>query len=65
MSSSQDTKQALIEDKVITDVLPGNLDLKYQLTVKWPNTILEKAGEELGREQTQPEPTISLSPAVC
>jgi hypothetical protein len=65
MSTSQDTKQALIEYKVITDVLPGNLDLKYHLTVKWPDTTLEKAGEELGREQTQPEPTISLSPPVC
>jgi hypothetical protein len=64
MSSAQERKQALIEHKVITDVLPGNLNLSYDLTVKWPNTTLDKPGEELDREETQPEPTIYLSPAV-
>jgi hypothetical protein len=64
MSTAQERKQALVEHKVITDVLPGNLDLAYDLTVKWPNTTLDKPGEELGREDTQPEPTLYLSPAV-
>jgi hypothetical protein len=64
MVSAQERKQALIEHKVITDVLPGNLDLAYDLTVKWPNTTLDKPGEELSREDTQPEPTLFLSPAV-
>jgi hypothetical protein len=64
MTTAQERKQALVEHKVITDVLPGNLDLAYDLTVKWPNTTLDKPGEELGREDTQPEPTLYLSPAV-
>jgi len=64
MSSAQERKQALIEHKVITDVLPGALDLSYDLTVRWPKATLDTAGEELGREETQAEPTLSLSPAV-
>jgi hypothetical protein len=60
----QQRKQALIEHKVITDVLPGNLDLNYDLTVKWPSTTLNQAGEELDREETQPEPTLYLNPTV-
>jgi hypothetical protein len=65
MANTQERKQALIEHKVITDVLPGELELSYDLTVKWPNATLDKAGEELGREETQPEPILKLSPAVC
>jgi hypothetical protein len=65
MSTTQEKKQALVEHKVITDVLPGNIDLSYDLTVKWPETTLDKPGVELDREQTQPEPTLYLSPAVC
>lgn len=64
MSGAQERKQALIEHKVITDVLPGNLDLSYDLKVEWPETSLKQAGEELGREETQSEPTLSLSPTV-
>ena len=64
MSNAQETKQALIDHKVITDVLPGNLDLSHDLTVKWPETALSKPGVELGREETQPEPTLYLHPAV-
>jgi len=64
MPNAQERKQALVEHKVITDVLPGNLDLSYDLTVKWPNATLEKPGEELGREDTQPEPTLHLIPTV-
>lgn len=64
MSNTQDRKQALIEHKVITDVLPGNLDLLYDLHVEWPDTKLNNTGEELGREATQPEPILSLIQAV-
>jgi hypothetical protein len=64
MSTTQEKKQAFIEHKVITDVLPGNLDLLYDLTVKWPNALLDKPGVELGREDTQPEPTLFLNPPV-
>jgi hypothetical protein len=64
MSNAQETKQALIDHKVITDVLPGNLDLSYNLTVKWPKTTLDKVGVELDREDTQAEPSVYLNPAV-
>jgi hypothetical protein len=65
MSNAQERKQALIEHRVITDVLPGDLNLSYDLTVTWPNTKLDKPGQELGREDTQPEPELRISPAVC
>jgi hypothetical protein len=65
MVTAQERKQALVEHKVITDVLPGELDLRYDLTVKWPDVTLDKAGEELGYEETRPQPTLHLSPAVC
>jgi hypothetical protein len=64
MSNAKEIKQALIDHKVITDVLPGNLDLSYNLTAKWPKATLDKAGVELGREDTQAEPSIYLDPAV-
>jgi hypothetical protein len=64
MSNVQETRQALIDHKVITDVLPGNLDLSYELTVKWPKATLSKAGEELDREETQSEPSLYLNPTV-
>jgi hypothetical protein len=64
MANAQERKQALIEHKVITDVLPGELDLHYDLTVKWPSTTLNKAGDLLDREETQSEPTIHLNPTV-
>jgi hypothetical protein len=65
MSNAQETKQALIDHRVITDVLPGNLDLSYDLTIKWPNATLEKPGEEMGREDTQSVPSLYLHPTVC
>lgn len=64
MSTTQEKKQAFIDSKVITDVLPGNIELSYDLLVKWPNTTLDAAGAELDYEDTQPQPTLRLSPAV-
>ena len=63
MSSSQN-KALFSHYKVTPDVLSTNADIKYDLTVSWPETTLSKPGEELDREQTQPEPTLKLSPAV-
>lgn len=65
MSSIHERKQALIEHKVITDVLPGELELSYDLTLKWPNTTLDKAGPDLDFEDTQPEPKVYINPPVC
>lgn len=64
MSTAQERKQKLIEDKVITDVLPGNVDLSYDLSVKWPNTTLDTNGTELRYEDVQPQPTLYLKPAA-
>jgi hypothetical protein len=64
MSTTQEKKQAFIEHKVITDVIPGNIELSYDLTVRWPDATLDKPGVELDREKTQPEPTLYLNPAV-
>jgi hypothetical protein len=64
MTATQENKQAFIDHKVITDVLPGNTELSYDLTVQWPEATLENAGVELGREETQAEPTLYLNPTV-
>jgi hypothetical protein len=64
MTTSQDRKQALVEHTVITDVLPGELDLVYDLTLKWPHATVETSGKELDYEDTKSEPKLFLSPAV-
>jgi len=53
---------SLQKDNVIPDVLPQSTSPSYDLTVKWPSATLSSAGKELGREDTQPEPTLHLSP---
>ncbi|KAK6527595.1 hypothetical protein TWF694_004579 [Orbilia ellipsospora] len=47
---------------VIPDVLPQSTKLSSDLIIRWPDTILDSPGLELGREETQPEPTIQLKP---
>lgn len=64
MTTPHERKQALIEHKIITDVLPGDLDLQYGLVVELPTIKLNKAGDELERDETQAEPTVFLGPAV-
>ncbi|KAJ4348704.1 uncharacterized protein N0V89_010082 [Didymosphaeria variabile] len=59
---SQDKQQILREHKVIPDVLPEGTQLSYDLKVKFPDTTLDAPGKELGREETQPEPELFLSP---
>lgn len=62
---SQDKYQILKEHKVIPDVLPEGTKLSYDLNVRFPNATLNEPGQELGREETQPEPKVYLDPAVC
>lgn len=64
MSNAQDHKQALLEHKVIPSVLPTDVNLPYNLKLKWPNTTLNTPGQELNREETQSEPTVYLDPPV-
>jgi hypothetical protein len=64
MSSIQDRKQVLIEHRVITDVLPGELELSYDLTLRWPNTTLDTPGPDLEFGDTQPEPKVYITPQV-
>lgn len=62
--SNSHNKALFSQYKVTPDVLSTDADIKYDLTVSWPETTLSKPGEELDREQTQPEPTLKLSPVV-
>lgn len=62
--SSSHNKALFSQYKVTPDVLSTDADIKYDLTVSWPETTLSKPGEELDREQTQTDPTLKLSPAV-
>jgi hypothetical protein len=64
MDSAQQRRQALIDHKVITDVLPGAVTLSYSLTLKWPNATLSTPGQELDRDATQEEPKVYLDPVV-
>lgn len=61
---SQDNQRILREHNVIPDVLPEETQLSYNLKVTFPNATLDVPGKELGREETQPEPKLYLSPPV-
>ncbi|KAL6709829.1 hypothetical protein ACN47E_000614 [Coniothyrium glycines] len=63
MSGTENNKHTLSEHHVIPDVLPEQINLTYDLTVKWPEATLDIPGKELGREETQDEPKVFLSPA--
>ncbi|KAI3392602.1 hypothetical protein diail_5476 [Diaporthe ilicicola] len=60
--ASQAVGQKLQECHVCPDVLPIGLELPFRVTAKWPNAILNTPGEELDREETQPEPKLYVSP---
>lgn len=49
---------------VIPDVLSNGTSFSNSLTVVWPSATLDTPGKELGREETQPEPTLYVNPAV-
>lgn len=61
---SQDRTQILREHKVIPDVLPEGTTLSHDLKVVFPEATLDTPGQELGREETQPEPRLFLDPVV-
>jgi hypothetical protein len=54
----------LSQHKVTPDVLSSDINPSYELTVSWPETTLDRPAEELDLNQTQPQPKLSLSPAV-
>ena len=64
MAGIRDRTLILSELKVIPDVLPANIELSYDLRVEWPEAKLDAPGKELGREETQAEPKVFLSPPV-
>ncbi|KAI4927268.1 uncharacterized protein J4E92_006435 [Alternaria infectoria] len=63
MANTQATKQALLEHKVIPDVLPDTINLSYNLTLEWPNAKLDTPGKELANADTKEEPKVFLDPA--
>jgi hypothetical protein len=64
MSSTKKNTEALKEHKIIPDVLSDNVKPAYSLTLNWPNTTLESPAQELGGEETQPQPLVYLNSAV-
>ncbi|KAI8931785.1 hypothetical protein NX059_011422 [Plenodomus lindquistii] len=62
MAGVRDRKLALQAHKVIPDVLTDDLNLSFDLTLKWPEATLDTPGQELDREKTQTEPEVFLSP---
>ncbi|KAH6655550.1 hypothetical protein BKA67DRAFT_690333 [Truncatella angustata] len=63
MSSTKKNTEALKEHKIIPDVLSDNVKPAYSLTLNWPNTTLESPAQELGGEETQPQPLVYLNSA--
>lgn len=63
MADASDRKLALRTHKVIPDVLTEDLNLSFDLTLKWPEATLDSPGQELDREKTQTEPEVLLNPA--
>jgi hypothetical protein len=61
---TSNTAAALQSGNVIPDVLAHGASFSSNLTVIWPNTTLDTPGKELGREDTQPEPTLYVNPPV-
>jgi hypothetical protein len=63
---TQDQQQLLRKHNVIGDVLPlATTGFAYDMKVQFRNATLDAPGQELGREETQDEPKIFLSPIVC
>ena len=60
---SESRVQQLHKDNVIPDVLPEGTNLSHDLLLKWPNATLDSPGTELGRQDTQPEPSVHVNPA--
>jgi len=54
----------LLEHGIVPDVLTLPEGVSHNLTIKWPNAKLDTPGQELNREDTQPEPKLYLTPAV-
>lgn len=68
MSGTQDSNSALVQHRILSDVLPTTeveLPLPYNLNLKWTEATLNTPGQELDREHTQETPTVSLVPTVC
>ena len=61
---SGDRSQVLREHNVIPDVLSEGTSLSHSLKVVFPEATLDTPGEELGREETQPEPKLYIDPVV-
>lgn len=58
-------QQLLRKHNVIGDVLPlATEQFWYDMKVQFRNATLDAPGKELGREETQDEPKIFLSPVV-
>lgn len=64
MSTTQNSA-LLSQHRVTPDILSGDTNPPYHLTVSWPETKLDRPAEELDRDQTQPQPKLTLHPAVC
>ncbi|KAI4649841.1 uncharacterized protein J4E79_009687 [Alternaria viburni] len=63
MVNTQATKQALLEHKVIPDVLPDTINPSYNLILEWPNAKLDTPGKELENADTKEEPKVFIDPA--
>lgn len=63
MSQSRVADQ-LHKDNVIPDVLPEGTTLSHDLVINWPpHASLDTPGKELGRQETQSEPSVHVNPA--
>lgn len=60
-----DPTSALQVERIIGDVLAPETKVPYNLKVRWPNATLERPGQMIDRDATQPKPAVFIDPPVC
>lgn len=52
----------LLSHNITPDVLPSGTELTHSLSLKWPEAQLDTPSKQLGRQETQPTPTVYVTP---
>jgi hypothetical protein len=61
---STDVTPALEAETIIPDILKPGTKVLHNLKVVWPNATLEKPGQMIERDATQPKPVVYVDPPV-
>lgn len=59
-----DVQTIFEKESIIPDILAPGTKVPRNLKVIWPNAKLEKPGQMIERDATQPQPTLFVEPSV-